>query len=45
MQGLSYRLDPYEKSSFTEYKINLDPRKNYGHEMEKNLVENYAMGR
>lgn len=42
MQGLSYRLDPYEKSSFSEYTIDLKPRVNYGQEMETKLRENFA---
>ena len=45
MQGLSYRLDPYEKSAFKDYKINLKPRVNYGQDMEKKLTENYAKSR
>lgn len=45
MQGLSYRLDPYEKSKVTKYTIELKPRKNYGQEMEKKIIENYAQNR
>jgi hypothetical protein len=37
MQGLSYRLNPYEKSTVKELTINLKPRVNYGPEMEKKL--------
>ena len=45
MQGLSFRLDPYEKSSIHKYTINLKPRINYGLDMEKKLTENYAKSR
>lgn len=46
MQGLSYRLNPYEANQkHREYTINLHPRKNYGQEMEKKLVENFANNR
>lgn len=34
-EGLSYRLDHFEKRQIKDYKINLKPRKNYGAEMEK----------
>jgi hypothetical protein len=45
MQGLSYRLDPYEKSAFKDYKISMKPRVNYGQDMERKLAENYAKSR
>ncbi len=46
MQGLSYRLNPYEANQkHREFTINLEPRKNYGVDMEKKLVENYAHNR
>ncbi len=45
MQGLSFRLKPYEDCTVHEFTINLKPRKNYGVEMEKKLTENYAQSR
>ena len=46
LEGLSYRLKHFEpNNNVNEYKINLKPRKNYGAEMEKKLVENYANSR
>jgi hypothetical protein len=41
MEGLSYRLNPYENSAVKEYKINLKPRRNYGAEMERRLNEDF----
>ncbi|CDW80143.1 e3 ubiquitin-protein ligase hectd1 [Stylonychia lemnae] len=46
MQGLSYRLNPYEENQkYREFTINLKPRKNYGAEMEMKLVDNFARNR
>jgi hypothetical protein len=45
MQGLSYRLKPFEDCQIAEFTINLKPRKNYGVEMERKLTENYAQSR
>ena len=42
MQGLSYRLEPYEGGRFKEYTIEFKGRVNYGQDMEKKLIENYA---
>lgn len=42
LQGLSYRLNPYEKTSFKEFSIDMKPRKNYGAEMEQKLIDNFA---
>jgi hypothetical protein len=38
-------LNPYEKSQVKEYQIDLKPRKNYGPEMEKKLIDDYATKR
>ena len=46
MQGLSYRLNPYEANQkYREFTINLQPRKNYGQDMEKKIVDNFAKNR
>ena len=46
MQGLSYRLNPYEANpNQREYTINLQPRKNYGQEMERKIIDNFAKNR
>jgi len=46
MQGLSYRLNPYEENQkYREFTINLKPRKNYGADMERKLVDNFARNR
>ena len=45
MQGLSFRLDPYEKSNVNKFTINLKPRANYGVDMERKLAESYAKSR
>jgi hypothetical protein len=42
MEGLSLRLNHYEQSTKKPVNINLKPRKNYGAEMEKHLIENFA---
>jgi len=41
LQGLSYRLDHFEKTRVKEFTINLKGRKNYGPEMEKQLIANF----
>eukprot|EP00347_Sterkiella_histriomuscorum_P013958 403362705 len=46
MQGLSYRLNPYEENQkYREFTINLQPRKNYGQDMERKIVDNFAKNR
>lgn len=42
MEGLSYRLNPFETTQHKDYKINLKPRKFYGKEMEKALNADFA---
>ena len=45
LEGLSYRLNSYEHVENKESKINMKPRKNYGPEMEKQIIDNYAQNK
>jgi len=42
--GLSYRFDEFEQANRANNKcqINMKKRKNYGEEMERKIVENFA---
>lgn len=45
LEGLSYRLNSYEQlndGTKKQIEINLKPRKNYGVEMEKKIIESHA---
>lgn len=42
MEGLSFRLNPFETTQHKDYKINLKPRKFYGKEMERALNADFA---
>ena len=45
MEGLSYRLNPHENQNVKKLQINIEPRINYGPEMEKKLIDNFAYAR
>ena len=45
MQGLSYRLDPFEQSKEKQYTLKLDKRINYDKTMEQNLIDDHAKSR
>lgn len=45
-EGLSCRLNPFDPAKKEQqHKINIKPRKNYGPEMEKRLLDNHAQSK
>jgi len=42
MEGLSFRLNPFETTQHKDYQISLKPRKHYGQAMEKALNADFA---